>query len=142
MLKHKYLVIWKLLWLIYITRFGYTDSDPNPDCKPNGYIVLCINFHNAQNQIQIPIVTANYRNGIRIRIRIGIWLGGGSRISQTGAPIPGRGTNILFGRMCVENCMKMKKMDQEEEGTYLEALLRSANADQLNVNKPLRRETN
>ena len=87
---------------------------------------------------QIPIATANYRNGIGIGSGIVADLG----FLRLGAPTTKRGANLLFGRIFAENCMKMKKMEQGEEGTSLEALLRSANADQLNVNKPLRRETN
>ena len=49
-----------------------TDSDSNSNCKPNGYIVLYRTFHTAQGQIQIPILTVKDRNGVRIRIRMGI----------------------------------------------------------------------
>ena len=35
--------------------------------KANGYIALCRSFHTTH--IQIPILTANYRNGIWIRVR-------------------------------------------------------------------------
>ena len=45
-----------------------SDSDLDSDSKPNGYIALCRSFHTAQSQIQIPILTVNYRNGIRIRV--------------------------------------------------------------------------
>ena len=43
-----------------------SDSDLDSDSKPNGYIALYRSFHTAQ--IQIPILTANYRNGIKIRV--------------------------------------------------------------------------
>ena len=49
-----------------------SDTDSDLDCKPNGYIVLCKAFHSAQNRIQIPILTDNYRNGIAIGIIIRI----------------------------------------------------------------------
>ena len=49
-----------------------TDSYSDLDCKPNGYIVLCIAVHTAWSRIPFQILTANYRNGIRIEIRIGI----------------------------------------------------------------------
>ena len=48
-----------------------THSNSNSDCKPNGYILLRRTFHTAQSQIQIPILTANYSNGIGIGTRIG-----------------------------------------------------------------------
>ena len=48
------------------------DSDSNSDCKPNGYIERCRTFHTARNRTQIPIPTAQYRNGIGINIEIGI----------------------------------------------------------------------
>ena len=51
-----------------------SDSETDSGCKPNGYIVLCRIFHTAQSQIEIPILTANYRNGIGIRIRIWIYV--------------------------------------------------------------------
>ena len=41
----------------------------NLDSKPNGYVTLCRSFHTAGSQIQIPILTANCTNGIRIRVR-------------------------------------------------------------------------
>ena len=54
--------------------FKLPDLDTNfdSDCKPNGYIVLYRTFHTVQSQIQIAILTANYRNEIEIRIRIRI----------------------------------------------------------------------
>ena len=42
-----------------------SDSDSDLNCKPNGYIVLCKSSHTAQSQIQIQILTAKYRNGIK-----------------------------------------------------------------------------
>ena len=45
-----------------------TDSESDLDSNPNGYIALCTSFHTTQSQIQIPIPTANYRNGIGIRV--------------------------------------------------------------------------
>ena len=45
-----------------------SDTDSHSDCKPNGYIVL---FH-CMEWMQIPIRTANHRNGIGIAIRIRI----------------------------------------------------------------------
>ena len=47
--------------------FTLSDSDSFSDSKPNGYIELCRSFHTAMSQIQIPILTTNYRNGIGIR---------------------------------------------------------------------------
>ena len=46
------------------------DLDSDSDSKPSGYIALRRSFHAAHNQIQIPILTANYRNGIGIRLRL------------------------------------------------------------------------
>ena len=43
-----------------------SDSNSNSDCKPNGYIVIYRTFRIAHSQIQIPIPTADYRNGIGI----------------------------------------------------------------------------
>ena len=43
-------------------------SDSDSDSKSNGYIALSRSFHAAQSQIQIPILTASYRNGIGIRV--------------------------------------------------------------------------
>ena len=34
---------------------------------------------------------------------------GRSKISHTGAPTPGLGVNLLFGKIFPENCMKMKE---------------------------------
>ena len=36
--------------------------------KPNGNTALSRSFHNAQSQIQIQILNANYRKGIGIRV--------------------------------------------------------------------------
>ena len=60
-----------LIMCIQLVSYGLftlmeTDSFTNLDSKPDGYIVLCRNFHTAQTQIQIPILTDNYRNGIRV----------------------------------------------------------------------------
>ena len=41
-----------------------SDTDSDLDSKPDGYNVLCRNA--AWSQIQIPVRTANYRNGIRV----------------------------------------------------------------------------
>ena len=54
--------------------FTLPDSDSDSDSKPNGYIVLCRHFHIARSQIQIPILNANYRNGIAIRVRTRVHL--------------------------------------------------------------------
>ena len=43
-------------------------SDSSSDSKPDGYITLYRTFHIAQSKIQIPILTTNYRNWIRIRV--------------------------------------------------------------------------
>ena len=48
--------------------FTLPDLDSDSDSKPNGYIAPCRSFHTAQGQVQILIPTANYRNGIRIRV--------------------------------------------------------------------------
>ena len=48
--------------------FALSDSNSDSHSKPNGYIALCRYFHIARSQIQIPILTANYRNGIEIRV--------------------------------------------------------------------------
>ena len=52
--------------------FTVPDTDPDTDsdsnCKPNGYIILCRTFRNARSEVQIPIPTSQYRNGI------GIWI--------------------------------------------------------------------
>ena len=45
-----------------------SDSYSDSDAKPNGYIALCRSVHTAQSQIQIPILPANYRNGIGIQV--------------------------------------------------------------------------
>ena len=47
-----------------VTRFpdSDTDSEFHSDCKLNDHIVLCRPFHTAWSQIQISIITANYRN--------------------------------------------------------------------------------
>ena len=40
--------------------------------RPMQYISFkALKFHNSQSQIQIPMLTANYRNGNEIGIRIG-----------------------------------------------------------------------
>ena len=44
------------------------DSDSDSYFKLNSYIALCRSFHTVWSQIQIPIPTANYRNGIGIRV--------------------------------------------------------------------------
>ena len=36
----------------------------NSDCKPNGHIVICRTFHTLRSRIQIPILTADYKNGL------------------------------------------------------------------------------
>ena len=43
-----------------------TDSDTysDSDSKPDGYIVPCRNFRTVSSQIQIPVLTAEHRNGI------------------------------------------------------------------------------
>ena len=46
-----------------------SDSDSDLDSKPNGYIILCKSFHTARSQIRNLILTANYRNGLGIRVR-------------------------------------------------------------------------
>ena len=48
--------------------FSDSDSDSYSDCKPNGHIVVCKTFHTVRSSIQIPVLTANYRNGIGIGI--------------------------------------------------------------------------
>ena len=40
-------------------------------------------------------------------VKIAIVFSGGSRISQTAAPTPKRGANLLFGQIFPENCMKI-----------------------------------
>ena len=50
--------------------FTLPDSESDSDSKPNGYIALCRSFQTAWSRIQIPILTANYRNGIGIRVRV------------------------------------------------------------------------
>ena len=50
--------------------FRLTDSDSDSDCKPYCYTILRRNFHTVWSWIHIPILTANYRNGIRNGIRI------------------------------------------------------------------------
>ena len=40
--------------------------------KPNGYIILCRGFRTAWSEIQIQILTVNYRNGIGIQV--GHWV--------------------------------------------------------------------
>ena len=59
-----------------VTRFpdSDTDSEFHSDCKLNDHIVLCRPFHTAWSQIQISIITANYRNGGGIWISIRIWI--------------------------------------------------------------------
>ena len=71
-----------------------TDSDSsNSDYKPNGYFVLCRKtFHTARSLIQIPILTANYRNGIGIGIRIGIQI----CECKKAIKVPDSRSNILF----------------------------------------------
>ena len=49
--------------------FTLPDLDSDSDSKPNGYIALCRSFHTLHSQIPIPILTANYRNGIGVRVR-------------------------------------------------------------------------
>ena len=51
---------------LYILNSLFTLPDSNSDSKPSGYIGLYRSFHTAQSQIQIPILTANYKNGIGI----------------------------------------------------------------------------
>ena len=53
--------------------FTLPDSDSDSGSKPNRYIALCRSFQTAQSQIQIPILTANYRNGIGIEVRLPQW---------------------------------------------------------------------
>ena len=48
-------------------RIRTRDSNSNLLGLQNGYIALCRSFHTTR--IQIPILTGNYRNGIRIRVR-------------------------------------------------------------------------
>ena len=45
-----------------------TDFDSVSGCKPNDYAVVCRTFQTALSWIQISIITANHRNGIRIGI--------------------------------------------------------------------------
>ena len=53
---------------IFYGLFTLPDSDSDLDSKPNGYIALCRCFQTVRSKNQIPILTANYRNGIRIRV--------------------------------------------------------------------------
>ena len=56
-----------------VTQDSNTVSNSDLDSKTNSYIVLCRIYHIIRSQIQIPILTANYRNGIGgIGTRIGI----------------------------------------------------------------------
>ena len=49
--------------------FTLPDSDLDSDSKPSAYIAQCRRFHTVQSQIQIPVLTVNYRNGIGIQVR-------------------------------------------------------------------------
>ena len=46
--------------------FTLPDSDSDSDPNPNGYIALYRSFNTERSQIQIPILTANSRNGIKV----------------------------------------------------------------------------
>ena len=48
--------------------FTLPDSDSDSDSRANGYIALYRSFHIVGNQMWIPILTANYRNGMGIRV--------------------------------------------------------------------------
>ena len=56
----------------YPTQLTLPDPDSNSDkdYKLYGFIVICRTFHSVWSQIQIPILTAKYKNGIGIRIGI------------------------------------------------------------------------
>ena len=56
-------------WCCHNGLFTLLDSDSDSDSKPNVYTALCRSLHIAQSQIQIPILTVNYRNRIGSRVR-------------------------------------------------------------------------
>ena len=58
------LIIASILMVYLHCRIRTWDSDS----KPNGYIVLCRTSHIEESPIQIPILTANYRNEIGIQV--------------------------------------------------------------------------
>ena len=51
---------------LFVLSDSDSDSGSDPDSKRNGRIALCRIFHTVWSQIQIPILTANHRNGIGI----------------------------------------------------------------------------
>ena len=64
----------KRLYGLFTLPDSNTDSDSDLDCKPKFvmatlYYVEIFTLY-SQNQIQIPVVTPNYRNGIGIEIWI------------------------------------------------------------------------
>ena len=67
---------WSPWWGTWYTYGLFTLPDSDSDSNSNfcGYIALCKSFHTARSQIQIPILTANYKNGIGVRVRIWVRL--------------------------------------------------------------------